>query len=40
MEQIQKMFQNEAEIDTQSNQKSMPKQISTNIMKIMKTMFF
>ena len=36
----QKGFQNEADIDGPSNQTSMPKQVSNNIMKMMKAMFF
>ena len=40
LKETQKGFQNEAEIDSQSNQKPMPKQVSTNIMKIMKSSVF
>ena len=34
-----KGLQNGGEIDPQSHQKSMPKQVTNNIMKIIKTMF-
>ena len=40
IEQSQKGFQNNVEIDSQSNHKSMPKQVSTNIMKILKIHVF
>ena len=40
IEQTQKGLQNEAGLDSQSNQKSMPKQVSKKIMEIMKINVF